>query len=132
MRPVIVIAAVLAAIVLAACGSSSAPAGSASSRSVSTSTSRGVFSVTTGSVSVTTGSASTSAASGPALFKANCSACHSLTGHQSPAKQGGDLVVAHLPRAVELQYAQEMPVRRALNRAQLTTIVDYILAVQRH
>jgi mono/diheme cytochrome c family protein len=70
-------------------------------------------------------------AEGRVLFKSSCSGCHSLTGHQSPAKQGGDLVVARLPRPVALQYAREMPVRHRLTQAQLAAIVDYIAAVQR-
>ncbi|HET9103894.1 MAG TPA: c-type cytochrome [Solirubrobacteraceae bacterium] len=68
---------------------------------------------------------------GSALFKHNCSGCHSLTGHQSARDQGGDLLAARLPHAVALQYAREMPVRRPLTHAQLEAIVDYIAAVQR-
>ena len=104
MRPVTVTAAVLATIALAA-----ALAGCGS-----------------GSAPAPAGHAE-----GRVLFKSSCSGCHSLTGRESPGKQGGDLAVAPLPRPVALQYAREMPVRHRLTPAQLAAIVDYIAAVQR-
>lgn len=78
------------------------------------------------------GSGSSAGASpGRALFAGSCSACHSLTGHDSPARQGGDLLGVHLRRTVALQFAREMPVRRPLTGAELGAIVDYIAGVQR-
>ena len=75
--------------------------------------------------------ASTDASAGRALFARSCGGCHSLTGHDTASHQGGDLLGVRLPRAVALQYASEMPVRHRLSAAQLSTIVDYIAAVQR-
>lgn len=66
-----------------------------------------------------------------ALFAHACGGCHSLIGHNLPKDQGGDLLGARLPRAVLAQYAREMPVPHPLTAAQLRTIVDYVLAVQR-
>jgi mono/diheme cytochrome c family protein len=68
--------------------------------------------------------------SGRALFAQACSFCHSLTGHESPAKPGGDLLGVRLNRPVALQFAREMPARRPLSQAQLAAIVDYIARVQ--
>ena len=69
--------------------------------------------------------------SGKALFAQACSFCHSLTGHDIPSKQGGDLLGVRLSRPVALQFVREMPVRRPLHRAELAAIVDYIALVQR-
>jgi mono/diheme cytochrome c family protein len=69
--------------------------------------------------------------SGRVLFAQACAFCHSLTGHQSPSKQGGDLLGVRLSRPVALQFAREMPVRRPLSHAQLAAVVDYIALVQR-
>lgn len=77
------------------------------------------------------GSAATAPHPGHALFAQACSFCHSLTGHESPSKQGGDLLGVRLTRPVALQFAREMPVRRPLSHAQLVAIVDYIALVQR-
>lgn len=65
------------------------------------------------------------------LFTTSCGACHSLTGHNTPSHQGGDLLAVRLHRAVALQFAREMPVPHRLTKAQLSAIVDYIAAVQR-
>ncbi len=66
-----------------------------------------------------------------ALFVGSCGGCHSLTGHNSPSRQGGDLLGVRLPRPIALQFAREMPVAHKLTEAQLKTIVDYIAAIQR-
>ncbi len=65
------------------------------------------------------------------LFTGSCGGCHSLTGHDTPTHQGGDLLGVRLRRPVALQFAREMPVRHRLTEAQLGSIVDYIAAVQR-
>jgi hypothetical protein len=65
------------------------------------------------------------------LFSQACGACHTLTGIDSPKHQGGDLLAFHIARPALLQFAREMPVRRRLTSAQLATVVDYILAVQK-
>src|SRR5690349_23808899 len=61
------------------------------------------------------GSSTTSGPSGKQLFAQDCSACHSLTGVQSPARQGGDLLHANFGRTALLQFAREMPVRQPLS-----------------
>lgn len=67
---------------------------------------------------------------GQALFASACGACHTLSGVNAPMHQGGDLLGLHVSRSILLQFAREMPVRRPLTRAQLTTVTDYILALQ--
>lgn len=76
-------------------------------------------------------SASPTGPAARALFAHSCGGCHSLIGHNLPKDQGGDLLHARLPRGVLFQYAREMPVPHRLTGAQLQTIVDYVLAVQR-
>lgn len=83
-----------------------------------------------GSASVPTPSSRPTAA-GRTLFAGSCSGCHSLSGHDAPSRQGGDLLGVRLPRPIALQFVREMPVRPRLTEAQLARIVDYIAAVQR-
>lgn len=68
---------------------------------------------------------------GEQLFAQACGACHTLSGHDSPRHQGGDLLRPRLDRPVMLQFAAEMPVRHPLTARQLAAVTDYILAVQR-
>ena len=77
------------------------------------------------------GSLAQPAESGQAIFGRECGACHSLSGHQSPRQQGGDLRGLRVPRASLLQFATEMPVPRPLTRAGRNAVVNYILSVQR-
>jgi mono/diheme cytochrome c family protein len=77
------------------------------------------------------GGSSAAPPDGKALFSENCSACHSLTGVDSPKRQGGDLRAARFSRAVMLQFAREMPVRRPLSAAELRRVADYVVAVER-
>jgi mono/diheme cytochrome c family protein len=67
---------------------------------------------------------------GQTLFSQDCGVCHSLSGSQSPRRQGGDLLAVHASRAAMLQFVQEMPVRHPLSSAQLRTIAAYVLAVE--
>ena len=60
-----------------------------------------------------------------------CSVCHSLSGRESPRRQGGDLLDFHANRTVMLQFAGEMPVRHRLGPVQLRTVADYVIAVER-
>jgi mono/diheme cytochrome c family protein len=83
-----------------------------------------------GSASTPPPSASASAAA-RTLFAGSCGGCHTLTGHDTASHQGGDLLGVHLHRRVALQFAREMPVPHRLSQGQLSTIVDYIAAVQR-
>lgn len=83
-----------------------------------------------GSASAPTPSSRATAA-GRTLFTGSCGGCHSLSGHNAPSRQGGDLLGVRLRRPIALQFAREMPVRHRLTEAQLGTIVDYIAAIQR-
>jgi mono/diheme cytochrome c family protein len=69
---------------------------------------------------------------GRALFAEDCSVCHSLSGAQSPRRQGGDLLALHVSRQAMLQFVGEMPVRRRLAPSQVRTVADYVLTVERH
>ncbi len=75
-------------------------------------------------------SSAAAAASGRVLFSQACGACHTLTGHNDPRHQGGDLRDFHASRAQFLQLAAEMPVRRPLSAAQLQTIVRFVRSVE--
>lgn len=68
---------------------------------------------------------------GQALFAQDCSVCHSLTGRQSPRRQGGDLLHLHIDRMAMLEFTREMPVRHRLSSVQLSAVADYVLAVER-
>lgn len=67
---------------------------------------------------------------GRALFVQACSACHSLTGADNPHLQGGDLLHFRSSRGQLVQFAREMPVRRALTPSQLQTVVDYVREIE--
>ncbi len=77
------------------------------------------------------GSGTARHSSGRALFAEDCSGCHSLSGIESPKRQGGDLLGVHLSPAITLQFTREMPVPRRLNQAELTAVADYVVAVER-
>lgn len=68
---------------------------------------------------------------GAELFAQACGACHSLTGTESPGRQGGDLLRYRFSRAVMLEFAREMPVRRPLDARELSAVTDYVTAVER-
>jgi mono/diheme cytochrome c family protein len=76
------------------------------------------------------GSNGPSRSTGQALFAQDCSVCHSLSGEQSPSRQGGDLLALHIGREEMLQFVREMPVRHRLGRIQLRTLADYVLAAE--
>jgi len=68
---------------------------------------------------------------GKALFAESCTVCHSLSGRESPSRQGGDLLGARFSPEVMLQFAREMPVRRPLGAAELRAISAYVVSVER-
>lgn len=68
--------------------------------------------------------------SGRAVFAQACSGCHSLSGTNSPRRQGGDLLHLHLSRADMGQFVREMPVTHPLTRAGLRAVVDYVVMVE--
>lgn len=76
------------------------------------------------------GSTQAAAASGRALFTQACGACHTLTGHDDPRHQGGDLLGFHASRAQFLQLASEMPVRHPISAQQVRSIVDYVMSLE--
>lgn len=65
------------------------------------------------------------------LFRAQCSSCHTLSGHESARRQGGDLLGYRMTRAQLLQFIREMPTPRPLTPAQQHHLADYVLALQR-
>jgi mono/diheme cytochrome c family protein len=69
-------------------------------------------------------------ADAPALFAEDCGMCHSLTGRQSPRRQGGDLLALHTTRAEMLEFVREMPVPHRLTEPQLQAVADYVRAVE--
>lgn len=68
--------------------------------------------------------------SGRALFDQACGACHTLSGHNDPRHQGGDLRDFHASRAQLLQLTAEMPVRRPLSGGQLQAVVSFVMALE--
>ena len=76
------------------------------------------------------GSTHATEASASVLFSQACGACHTLTGHNDPRHQGGDLLVFHASRAEFLQLAGEMPMRRPLTRRQLEAVVAFVMSVE--
>jgi mono/diheme cytochrome c family protein len=77
------------------------------------------------------GCVGTSRPSGKALFAQDCSVCHSLTGVESPRRQGGDLLHPDFSRTVMIQFARQMPVREPLSHAELARVADYVVSVER-
>jgi mono/diheme cytochrome c family protein len=65
------------------------------------------------------------------VFARYCSACHSLIGNESMRRQGGDLVRYRMSAAQLLQFAREMPTRRALSPQELAAVVAYVQSAQR-
>lgn len=77
-------------------------------------------------------SSSPAAISGRQVFARACQACHSISGHNRPSQQGGDLRAFHPTRAQLRQLTAEMPVRHhRLSPAELAAVVDYVAAIER-
>lgn len=68
---------------------------------------------------------------GAVVFARSCAACHSLIGSEAEHKQGGDLLDYDMSRAQLLGFTRVMPTRRPLTRAELESVVDYVLRAQR-
>jgi len=62
---------------------------------------------------------------GKAIFRRDCSSCHTLDGREHGAI-GGDLVVAHLGVRALASFARVMPVRPRLDRADADAVARYI------
>jgi len=71
-----------------------------------------------------------SGSGGRILFTQACGACHTLSGHNDPRHQGGDLRNFHSSRTQLYQLASEMPIRRPLSRAQLDAVVRFVMSVE--
>jgi mono/diheme cytochrome c family protein len=67
---------------------------------------------------------------GQELFAQACGACHTLSGHNDPRHQGGDLLSFHATRPQMLQLTGEMPVRHPLSRSQLDAVVNFVMAME--
>jgi mono/diheme cytochrome c family protein len=67
---------------------------------------------------------------GRELFAEACGACHTLSGHNDPRHQGGDLLGFHATRPQMLQLAGEMPVRHPLSPGQLDAVVTFVTSLE--
>lgn len=67
-------------------------------------------------------------AQGRKIFALQCSACHTLTGHERGAV-GGDLVLAHLRQRDLESFARVMPTKRPLTSAASRAVASYIAGV---
>ncbi len=63
---------------------------------------------------------------GAALFREDCSSCHSLIGNESLHRQGGDLLHYDLGPGILRQFTREMPVHPRLDAQHLAAIVEYV------
>jgi mono/diheme cytochrome c family protein len=70
------------------------------------------------------------ASSARTLFTQACGACHTITGHDDPRHQGGDLLGFHATRTQFLQLASEMPVHHALSPTQLDVVVRFVRGLE--
>jgi mono/diheme cytochrome c family protein len=77
------------------------------------------------------GSSGRQSPAGRVVFSHACSACHTLSGIDDPRHQGGDLLRFHADRAQLIQLVREMPVRHALDPAQIRAVVGYVIGVER-
>jgi mono/diheme cytochrome c family protein len=75
--------------------------------------------------------ASSELASGHPIYARSCSACHSLTGHDTHAS-GGDLVNRNLTVADLASFARTMPIRPRLTAADADAVARYIYANAHH
>jgi mono/diheme cytochrome c family protein len=66
------------------------------------------------------------ASSGSAVFAASCAGCHTLTGHDTPAR-GGDLAIARLSALDVASFVRVMPVR--LTPRQVDAVAAYVHSV---
>ena len=114
-----------ACLMLSACGGGSSPSSSSSS---SSGAAAGGGSGSGGAPVSASGAGS---AAGRALFTEACGQCHSVTGHNKPSQQGGDLLHFKSTRAELVQLTKEMPViHHRLTDAQVQAVVDYLRALE--
>jgi mono/diheme cytochrome c family protein len=80
----------------------------------------------TGVISGCGGAGAPPSPSGAALFRQDCTSCHSLIGNESLHRQGGDLLRYDLGPEILRQFTREMPVHPRLEARQLAAIVEYV------
>ena len=119
------------------CATLSACGGSSSS---STSSTPGAGGAGSGGAAVA-GSTTTGSGTGPRsgggtghdVFNEACAECHSVSGHNKPSQQGGDLLHFESTRAQLVQLTREMPViHHRLSDAEVQAVVDYLRALEAH
>ena len=62
---------------------------------------------------------------GHGIFEAQCSSCHTLTGHDTHV-DGGDLAIAHLRVADIASFARVMPLKQPLSEADALAVAQYV------
>lgn len=62
---------------------------------------------------------------GHGIFEAQCSSCHTLTGHDTSA-DGGDLAIAQMRVADIASFARVMPLKQPLSRADALAVAQYV------
>ena len=63
----------------------------------------------------------------PGGVRQACAACHSVSGHNSPRQQGGDLLHFHSTRAQLVQLTREMPIlHHRLSDSEVAAVVSYL------
>ena len=62
---------------------------------------------------------------GHGIFEHDCSACHTLTGHDTSA-DGGDLAIAHLRVADIASFARVMPLEQPLSHTDALAVARYV------
>ena len=63
---------------------------------------------------------------GKHVFQSRCSACHTLTGHDTSI-DGGDLAIGRMSVAGVESFARIMPVRPRLTSAELHAVAAYVV-----
>ena len=76
------------------------------------------------------GAGRTPAPDGAALFRSQCTSCHTIAGNENRRTQGGDLLRFRIRRRQLLQFVGEMPTRMRLTPTQVAAVTDYVRGVQ--
>lgn len=117
--------------VLSACGGASSASSSAGSGGSGGSGSGGAAIVGSTPTSGAASSATGGTGSGRVVFTQACAQCHSVSGHNKPSQQGGDLLHFSSTRAQLVQLTREMPIiHHRLSNAEVQAVVDYLRALE--
>jgi len=68
--------------------------------------------------------------SGAHVFSSECTACHTLSGHESGHVLGGDLARRRMSVAEVESFVRVMPVRQRLSEDQIHAVSRYVAAAQ--